>query len=272
MATDDLSDIRALYNEGWEREADRLVHRQLEADMTRRHLDRFLPARGRILEVGFGTGAYTFPLARRGYRITAVDLSEEFVTRCKAEAEELDLSDRIDFMTGDARTMKQVPRGAFEAVLLLGPMYHLVVEKDRISALRSAYDCLKPGGVILSAWLSRFGNFGNLIKKNPSWIENREEVHWLLEEGRQPDHVPRDGFRGHFSRLEEIAPIHETVGFNTLRIAGIEPAISADDESYNKLESRRRELWLDLLFEISAEPSIVAASRHILYVGRKPGK
>lgn len=54
-----------------------------------------------------------------------------------------------------------------------------------------------------------------------------------------------------------------------MQIAGVEPAISADDESYNRLEGDVRERWLDLLFEISSEPSIVAASRHILYVGRR---
>ena len=107
---DDLSDIRAFYNDGWEREAGRLVHRQLEADITWRYLDRYLTVHGGILDVGFGTGAYTFPLARRGFQITAVDLSDEFTTRCQARADELGLSDRIEFMTGDARTLEQVPR------------------------------------------------------------------------------------------------------------------------------------------------------------------
>jgi hypothetical protein len=54
-------------------------------------------------------------------------------------------------------------------------------------------------------------------------------------------------------------------------LAGVEPGISADDESYNRLEGVQRRLWLDLLDEISTEPSILGASRHLLYVGRKPG-
>ena len=82
-------------------------------------------------------------------------------------------------------------------------------------------------------------------------------------------HAPRGGFRGYFARLDEIALLHENVGFHTLKIAGVEPAISADDESYNTLEGKQKDLWLDLLFEISAEQSIVASSRHILYIGRK---
>ena len=54
-----------------------------------------------------------------------------------------------------------------------------------------------------------------------------------------------------------------------LAAAGVEPAISADDESYNRLEGKQRQLWLDLLYEISTEPTIVGASRHLLYIGRK---
>lgn len=70
--------------------------------------------------------------------------------------------------------------------------------------------------------------------------------------------------------MSEIAPLHEEAGFRTLVLAGVEPAISADDESYNRLEDTRRKLWLDLLYEISTEESIIAASRHLLYIGVKP--
>ena len=49
----------------------------------------------------------------------------------------------------------------------------------------------------------------------------------------------------------------------------LEPAISADDESYNALHGKQRELWLNLLFEVSAEPSMLASSRHLLYIGRR---
>jgi hypothetical protein len=52
-------------------------------------------------------------------------------------------------------------------------------------------------------------------------------------------------------------------------VAGVEPVIAADDDSYNKLQGTQRQLWLDLLFELSVEKSILWASRHLLYVGRK---
>jgi hypothetical protein len=64
-------------------------------------------------------------------------------------------------------------------------------------------------------------------------------------------------------------PLHEEMGFDTLALAGVEPAISADDESYNRLEGNQRRQWLDLFHAVSREPSILGASRHLLHVGRK---
>jgi len=106
----------------------------------------------------------------------------------------------------------------------------------------------------------------------PGWIERQDEVRSVIELGRDPEHLRGHGFRGYFATVPEIAPLHEGVGFETLLLAGVEPGISADDESYNRLLGKQRELWLDLLYEVSAEPSTVGASRHLLYIGKKPAR
>jgi len=173
-------------------------------------------------------------------------------------------------VVADARDLGEVTEREFEAVLLMGPLYHLVVEADRKMALREAFDRLKEGGVIFSSFISRFGVIGDLLKNLPDWIEKQAEVRWLLDKGRRPDDQPRGGFRGYFARVSEIVPLHEALGFETMVVAGIEPAISADDESYNKLEGKKRQLWLDLLYDVSTEGTSIGASRHLLYVGTKP--
>lgn len=268
---DDLSDIRELYNAGWEREQSRLSERhQLEADLTWRYLNAYLPATGRILEVGFGTGFYTIPLAERGYSITGVDLADEFVSGCRARVAELGLSHLIHLQIGDARTLEGIPRGTYDAVLLMGPLYHLVYESERTNAIQAAFECLRPGGVLFSALISRFGVLGNLLRDKPFWIDGQEGVWSHIRHGHRPFDAAREGFRGYFVRLDEIRPMHERVGFDTEAVAGVEPAISADDESYNNLEGKRRDLWLDVLYEVSREESMVASSRHILYVGKRP--
>jgi S-adenosylmethionine-dependent methyltransferase len=266
---DDISDIAASYDRGVEDEDSRLVLHQLEYDLTWRYLTRYLPPAGSILEIGAGTGRYTLALCRRGYSVTAVDLSAALLQRCKLRLAAEQLHGQVQFVVADARDLHAVPATAFEAVLLMGPLYHLVFEEDRREAVRQAADRLRSGGLLFSTHLSRLGVLGDLMRRMPEWIERRQEVRFLLERGRRPDDQPRGGFRGYFARVSEIRPLHEALGIQTVVLAGVEPAISADDESYNQLQASRRELWLDLLMEVSSDETTVGTSRHLLYVGRK---
>lgn len=268
MMSDDVSDIASFYNSNPQREHSRLEEHQLEYDLTWRYLERYLHAQGSILEVGAATGRYTLELAKRGYRVTAVDLSAGLLEECRNRLAEEGLEQNVRLVVADARDLGEVEEKAFDAVLLMGPLYHLIIEADRKVALQQAFERLREGGILISAFLSRFGVVADLLKKRPEWIDEQAEVRSVLERGKRPDDFPRGGFRGYLAHVSEVAPLHEAIGFKTLAVAGIEPAISADDESYNRLEGKQRQLWLDLLYEMSTEPSILGASRHLLYVGR----
>ncbi|MFP3898295.1 MAG: class I SAM-dependent methyltransferase [Dehalococcoidia bacterium] len=269
---DDLSDIAAYYDGDPEREHNRLKQHQLEYDLTWRYLDQYLPSRGSILEVGAGTGKYTLELARRGYSLTCVDLSAHLLDECRRNLANEGLQGQVQLAVGDARDLRGMSDTEFDAVLLMGPLYHLVEEADRTAALKEAFAQLREGGIIFSSFISRFGIMGDVLRNMPDWIDDQTHVRSLLERGRRPDEYPRGGFRGYFAGASEIEPFHEAIGFETLVLAAVEPAISADDESYNMLQGKRRELWLDLLYEISSERSLIAASRHILYIGKKGHK
>ena len=266
---DDVSDIVAFYNSALESEQSRLERHQLEHDLTWRYLNRYLPAEGAILEVGAATGRYTLELAKRGYALTAVDLSAVLIEKCRKGILDQGLERQVRFIVADARNLSEVAEKRFDAVLLMGPLYHLVVDADRKMALKESFDLLREGGVIFSTFISRFGIAGDLLKNIPEWIEDQAEVRSLLERGKRPDDYPRGGFRGYFAQPSEVAPLHEEIGFDTLVLAGVEPAISADDESYNRLQGKQRGQWLDLLHTISTERSILGASRHLLYIGQK---
>ncbi len=266
---DDISDIAAYYNSDPEREHSRLERHQLEHDLTWRYLYQYLPSQGAILEIGAATGRYTLELAKQGYTITAVDLSAALLEESRKSISDEVLERQVQFVVADARDLSKVTEKKFDAVLLMGPFYHLTAEADRKAALKEAFDRLQKGSVIFSAFISRFGIMGDLLKNMPGWIEDQAEVRSIMEKGKDPDHSPQEGFRGYFATIAEITPLHEAIGFETLEMAGVEPAISANDESYNNLQGKQRQLWLDLLYEMSTERSIIGASRHLLYIGRK---
>ena len=267
--SDDVHDIAAFYNSDPEREHRRLEQHQLEYDLTWRYLEQYLPARGSILEVGAATGRYTLALAQRGYLVTAVDLSAALLDTCKGRIVDAGLAQQVRLVVADARDLGAVSERDFDAALLMGPLYHLVVEADRNMALKEARDRLRLGGIICSAFISRFGVLADLLKNNPGWIEDQAEVRSVLAHGRRPDDYPTGGFRGYLAAADEIAPLHEALGFETIVVAGVEPVIAADDDGYNSLPEQQRRRWLELLYQVSTEPSILGASRHLLYVGRK---
>jgi S-adenosylmethionine-dependent methyltransferase len=272
MMIDDVSDIADYYNSDPALEHSRLERHQLEFELTWRFLTEYLPEKGDILEVGAASGAYTQALARRGYRITAVDLSANLLELNRQALAAEGLLENVHLVEADARDLGQVKQRAFDAVLLMGPLYHLTAEADRLAALGEVFDRLKQGGLIFSALISRFGILGDLMKKIPEWIEDQAKVQSLLAAGKRPDGRPPGGFRAYFATVPEIEPLHEAAGFETVALVAVEPGISADDESYNRLQGEQRRLWLELLYQVSAEPSIMAASRHLLYIGRKgPG-
>jgi SAM-dependent methyltransferase len=272
---DDITDIREMYNANWEKEDDRLLRHQLEHDITWRYLEKYLPPPGaKALEIGAATGRYTMELARRGYDVLAIDIAADLVARAKARIDDLGLGSRVEFRVGDIRTCGDIPESSFDAALVMGPLYHLVLKEERELVLKRVFKFLKPSGVVFSSWISRFGIFGDNIKKMPDLVLQKEAVVSVLERGCDPEwhRCRKDRFRGYYAKAEEIVPIHKEAGFRTIGVAGVEPAISADDASYNCLEGERRQLWLDLLFKLSAEPSMIASSRHMLYVGKKPEK
>ena len=270
MMLDDVTDIAQYYNDRPDYENERLDRHQLEFDMTWRFFDQYLPKSGSILEVGAATGKYTLGLAKRGYDVTAVDMSDQLLAVCQKRSIAAGLEHKVQTVVADARDLSLVQKKDFDAVLLMGPLYHLTQFADRNLALQQVFDRMAPQALLFTAFISRVGIMGDLLKNYPEWIENQEDVRAHLDHGQRPAPSPKGGFRGYFATVPEIAPLHESIGFETIAVAGIEPGISDDDESYNKLEGKQRELWLDLFYEMSTDASLVGASRHLLYVGRKP--
>jgi S-adenosylmethionine-dependent methyltransferase len=267
---DEGREVLAHYESMVAGEAARLAARQLERDMTRRYLETYLPPKGHILEIGAATGEYTLWLAERGHQVTAVDLSPSLIERCKQRLTETGKAGCVDCYVADARDLSLVPGKEFDGVLVMGPLYHLYRRTNRLQALREAVARLRPSGTFISALISRLGIMGELIRHNPAWIENQEQVRSILAKGHNLECSVEGGFHGYYVQIDEIAPLHEEAGLETILIAGVEPAISADDESYNRLRGTQRQLWLDLFWDLGREPALLAGSRHLLYIGRKP--
>lgn len=126
-------------------------HGQLEYLTTMHFIHRFLPREGSVLELGAGTGRYSVALAREGHPVTAVELAERNLALLRQNAAGLD---NLTALQGDAVDLSRFADGSFDLTLSFGPMYHLYEDAERAAALREAVRVTKPGGVILTAFLS----------------------------------------------------------------------------------------------------------------------
>src|SRR5438552_2271432 len=131
-------EIEAHYLEN--KESQRLFGSQrgeLERLRTQAILARYLPpAPGVIFDIGGAAGVYAFPLAQQGYQVHLVDPVELHLEQARSHAMDSGIA-LASVVRGDARHL-DITSGSADAVLLLGPLYHLVGRADRAKALHEA--------------------------------------------------------------------------------------------------------------------------------------
>lgn len=128
-------------------------HGLMEYRTTMHYIHKVLAQSGDVLEIGAGTGRYSIALAKEGHRVTAVELAERNLDLLRRKSRGLD---NLTAIRGDAVDLSFLPENSFDLTLVFGPLYHLYEREDQLRALREAVRVTKPGGHILTAFLSVF--------------------------------------------------------------------------------------------------------------------
>lgn len=126
--------------------------RRIEFLTTTRILDSLLPSRASLLDVGAGTGPYSFYYAERGHRVVALDLTPKHAEAIHRRSLLSGLP--VEAHVGNAVDLGRWEAESFDAVLVFGPMYHLTEERDRDRCVREALRVLKPGGLVAVAYIN----------------------------------------------------------------------------------------------------------------------
>ena len=272
-ASRDSQQIAEFYARGFER--DRLASGQgaLELARTQALLERYLPAPPAVVaDVGGGPGRYAVWLAERGLRVHLVDPIPLHIEQARAASAALPNATLASAGVGDARAIP-LPDASVDAVLLLGPLYHLPERADRVQALAEARRVCRPGGVILAAVISRFASTLDGLRAgyldDPAFAavaasDVRDGHH------RNPTGDPAYFTTAYFHRPEELATECADAGLAleaTLAIEG--PAWFLSDLDARLADGRRRAVLLDALASLESEPTLLGASAHLLGVARR---
>lgn len=266
-------EILAYYEHGLEQERLSADQRRIEFLRVWDLLERHLPtAPARVLDVGGGAGVYAHPLAAAGYEVHLIDPVPLHVEQAEAGSR-AGSAPLASTAVGDARAL-DVAAGFADAVLLLGPLYHLTERDDRITALREARRVLRPGGVVLAKALSRFYPlFEDIAHGAPVEQDELEKTVTFLADGqyRNPGGDPDQFTTSYFHRPEEFAAEVQEAGLELRGLVGASGSVKLLPHLPERLaEPGQRKRVLDLLRLLEDEPSILGMSQNFIAVGQAP--
>ncbi|MCL4234660.1 MAG: methyltransferase domain-containing protein, partial [Deltaproteobacteria bacterium] len=175
-------------------------------------LSRHVPVGARVLNIGCGGGREALAMARTGRIVTALDLNAVFVDSLARRAAEAGLD--IECRVMDALAL-DVPPASFDAVVMVGQLIgHIRGRRNRIAALRKAFEAVRPYGVgifstnaIEAHWLYRvYFLWANAARKiyNPMDLEPNDAFVFRIGGRRRAPFASGDAPVFHWYRVSEF--------------------------------------------------------------------
>ena len=267
MEQDTISIVRAFYNREVEREWNRIAGRP-ELVIAQRFMGRYIKPGDRVLDIGGGPGRYSLWLAEKGCDVTLFDLSPENVAFAADKAKELNLP--LQTVCGDARIADELVQEAFDHVLVMGPMYHLLAESDRIQAIEASLRLLKAGGVLFVSFINLLSILIYVMKREPGLVDHPDENMFARRSILAQKSYAGEAFtQAYFIQQDEVLPFMAQFPLEKLHLIGQEGGLSHCEGNILAQPPEKLAAWFDLAEQLAERPDLLNWSEHIMYIGRK---
>lgn len=271
-------EVLAAYNSGIEKNRLKTGLGLIEFERTKEILQQMLPpAPAVIYDIGGGYGEYSFWLSSLGYEVYLYDISEknieiarELSTVCQHKPRAMEVA--------DARSI-DMPKNSADAVLLFGPLYHIVEYEERQLALKECNRLLKPDGLLFTEAIARYATMLWAIttygEKN-DLLDEPEFFDMIRREISDGNHIknPNSQYSGlgrsYFHLPGELKEEIDNAGFSNTDVRGvIGPCwlVPHLDEVWK--DEKRRESIMRIVRMCEKEEAIMGLSTHLLAISVK---
>ena len=268
-AREETEAIRKHYDTDPLKEWDRLQKRNPhEKYITTQMMDRYIRPGDTILDIGGGPGQYSVHYAKQGHAVTLLDLSGGNVSFAKKKARQYGV--KITALQGNALDLSRFEDASFDAVFLMGPLYHLMEEESRLQAIREAKRVLKPGGYLFSSFILMFGGVIYGARELPETILWPEEQPFY-EVAANDEGLAFKAFTfAYMTTVRDAEQLLASVpGLETVTVFGQESILAAYRNVMNKTPKKIRQAWYDYALRFCDKKDYLTHSEHLMIVSRK---
>ena len=182
-------------------------------------LEQLPPPPAVIYDIGGAYGEYAFWLAEQGYEVHLFDLAEEHIRMAKDAPNAAILADAV---VADARSIPRPDASAY-AILLFGPLYHIVEADERRKCLDECRRLLKLGGKLFTANITCFATALKYTECYDWRPALDEEATYRMIESTVHTGLHRGGEIGlvYFHRPDELRCEIANAGFADVELRGV---------------------------------------------------
>ncbi|HEY2508648.1 MAG TPA: class I SAM-dependent methyltransferase [Streptosporangiaceae bacterium] len=247
---------------------------RLELERTQEILLRALPpAPATVADVGGGPGRYAIWLADLGYTVLHRDIVPLHIQLVTAAAQQVTAAAAIESRLADARAL-DLPDASADAVLLLGPLYHLEAEADRIAALREAARVVRPGGPVFGAAISRWApRLDGILRHrlDQQYPQMGDLVAEVESTGVLPP-LQAGSFCGYTHRPDELRAEVAASGLEVTDLVCVEGgAFLLGDVAERMSDPAGWQVVLETSRALERVPELMGNGPHLLVTARRPG-
>lgn len=251
-------EINDYYNKFNEDKRLKTRHGEIEFFVVTNYIDKYLKKGDKIIDIGAGCGAYSKYYFNKGYDVTAVEL-------VKHNLREIEKETGIKCYNLNAIDLKGIKDNYYDIVLLFGPMYHLLTEKEKEKALEEAKRVCKKGGIIFISYTLK--NFAIL---KHGFIDNN-----ILDE------LDKGNIDSSFDTVKDNDKLYSFVSLNYIKklrckenLTELELVSEEGPTEYmrniiNKMDDKTFDLYKKYILKISSDKSMLGLSRHALDIVKK---
>ena len=227
------------------------------------YVKKYLKEGMRVLEIGAGTGRYSHYFAREGYSVDAVELME-----CNIEVfnKNTEKKEKVTVCQGDATNLGFIASESYDITLLLGPMYHLYTDKDKLAAMSEALRVTKKGGIVFAAYCNNditVYHFG-FLRGGFAGGEHKELIDF---DTFKLNSTPKEVFA--LYRKEDVDALMRNFAVKRLHYVGTDMLTRFIGKAIEEMSDEMFEMYINYHLCICERADMVGATSHMLDIFMK---